>query len=95
MNDVHVIDYGHVTGGVLYHATVSDLSGDAKATWTYETADGQAITLEDAIDTETFDVLWNGFSEYDVFARHVVAGSGTVLDPVASHVIGRSGRHGW
>ena len=86
--DVHIIDYGHVHDGVLYHATLSDIDGIPRATWTYEGPDGQKRTHDSPIDGDSFELLWNGFSSLDVFARNMVTAPDTPLDPVATHVIG-------
>jgi len=87
MNDGHVIDYAHARHGVLYHGTFSDLSGQPRATWTYEALDGHRQT-DVAIDRDTFEFLWNGFSSCKVFSRHMVAAPNGPLDPAASHIIG-------
>src|SRR5436190_310847 len=30
---MHLIDYGHMRDGVLYHGTISDMDGSPKSTW--------------------------------------------------------------
>jgi hypothetical protein len=58
---MHVIDYGHMRDGVLYHGTLSDLDGSPKSTWTYE--DGsEKVTRDLPIDGATFSALWNGIA---------------------------------
>ena len=84
---MHLIDYGHVRDGVLYHGTISDADGTPKATWTCE-EDGQTVTREQPISDETFDVLWNGVAELAVFRRHAVRSLDHPIDPERFHVIG-------
>jgi hypothetical protein len=84
---MHVIDYGHVRGSVLYHGTVSDLDGVPKSTWAWE-QDGREITQEQPIDQDTFRFLWNGVASLDVFRRNGILDPDRKLDPVSHHVIG-------
>ena len=50
---MHLIDYGHMQDGVLYHGTLSDLDGVPKATWSYEKG-GKKVTHDQPIDLPTF-----------------------------------------
>jgi hypothetical protein len=84
---MHLIDYGHLRDGVLYHGTVSDLDGTLRSTWTYEEGDGK-VTRDLAIDGETFAFLWNGIADFDVFRRCAVRGQDLPIDPTSYHVIG-------
>src|SRR5687767_9507221 len=63
---MHLIDYGHMRDGVLYHGTLSDLDGSPKATWTYEER-GKKITRDQPIDKATFDKLRTTITSSEVF----------------------------
>jgi hypothetical protein len=84
---MHLIDYGHLRDGVLYHGTVSDLDGSPKSTWTYEEG-GSKVARDLPIDEETFTFLWNGVADFDVFRRCIVRGGEVPIDPENYHVIG-------
>jgi hypothetical protein len=94
---MHVIDYGHMRDGVLYHGTMSDMDGAPKATWIYEEG-GRKVTRDQPIDEERFRALWNGIAGLDVFRRHMVRGPDQPIDPAGYHVIGiafqQQGQHG-
>lgn len=83
---MHLIDYAHLRGGVLYHGTLSDLDGVPKATWTYEKG-GRKVTRDLPLDAPTFRSLWNRVGNLDVFKRHRVRDPDRPVDPVATHVI--------
>src|SRR5262245_1788614 len=83
---MHLIDYGHMRDGVLYHGTLSDLDGVPKATWTYEKA-GKKVTEEQPIDLPTFRSLWNRVSNLEVFKRNRVRDPNRQVDPDRDHVI--------
>jgi hypothetical protein len=84
---MHLIDYGHVRNGVLYHGTLSDLDGQPKATWTYESG-GRKITRDQPLDPAAFRSLWNRVGNLEVFKRSRVRDSNRPVDPVGTHVIG-------
>jgi hypothetical protein len=84
---MHLIDYGLMRDGVLYHGTVSDLDGSPKATWTYEDG-GEKVTRDQPVDAATFSALWNAIADSDVFRRNVVRSPHQQIDPVGYHVIG-------
>jgi hypothetical protein len=84
---MHVIDYGHMRDGVLYHGTISDLDGTVRSTWTYE-EEGEKVTRDRPIDEDTFNSLWNGIANLDVFRRSLVRDPDRPIDPVSHHVIG-------
>ena len=83
---MHLIDYGHMREGVLYHGTLSDLDGAPRATWTYEKA-GQKVTHDQPIDLPTFRSLWNRIGKLDVFQRNRVRDPDRPVDPAADHVV--------
>ena len=84
---MHLIDYGHLRDGVLYHGTISDVDGAPKATWTYEER-GRKVTRDQPIDAERFSALWNGVAGLEVFRRHLVSRPDQQIDPAGYHVIG-------
>jgi len=83
---MHLIDYGHMRDGVLYHGTISDLDGAPKATWSYEKG-GRKVTHDQPIDLPTFRSLWNRIGKLEVFQRNRVRDPDRPVDPVADHVI--------
>jgi hypothetical protein len=83
---MHLIDYGHMVDGVLYHGTLSDLDGVPKTTWSYEKG-GKKVTHDQPIDLPTFRSLWNRVGKLDVFQRNRVRDPDRPVDPVADHVI--------
>lgn len=83
---MHVIDYGHMREGVLYHGTISDLDGSPRATWTYE-ENGKKVTREQPIDAATFGRLWNGVNASDVFKRCKVRDPNREVNPTVDHVV--------
>jgi hypothetical protein len=85
--EFHVIDYGHLVGGVLYHGTLSDLSGPVQSTWTYE-EDGRLVRRNQPIDQETFTRVWDGLFQLSVFKRSLGEDLATPIDPTAQHVVG-------
>jgi hypothetical protein len=84
---MHLIDYGHLRDGVLYHGTLSDMDGSPKATWTYEDG-GEKVTRDQPIDAATFSALWNGVADSEVFRRCMVRGPDQQIDPARYHVVG-------
>jgi hypothetical protein len=90
---MHLIDYGHMRAGVLYHGTISDLDGSPQSTWTYEDG-GAKVTRDQPIDEETFAFLWNGVAQLGVFQRALVRGPGVPIDPVSHHVVGIAFKEG-
>jgi hypothetical protein len=84
---IHLIDYGHMRDGVLYHGTVSDLDGAPKSTWTFENG-GEKVTRDRPIDVETFNYLWNGIADFEVFKYARVRSPGVPIDPRTHHVVG-------
>src|SRR5689334_5650790 len=84
---MHLIDYGRLRDGVLYHGTVSDLDGTAKATWTYELG-GEPVTRDQPMDGERFAFLWNGVAGLEVFQRNLVRSADAEIDPTSHHVVG-------
>lgn len=85
--DTHLIDYGHMRDGILYHGTLSDLDGSPKATWTYEVR-GKKITRDQPIDKATFEKLCTSITSSEVFRRHRASGADKQIDPVRFHVVG-------
>src|SRR5262245_22636010 len=83
---MHVIDYGHVHDGVLYHGTISNLDGVPKATWTYE-KNGEKVTEDRPIDLPTFRSLWNRVTNLEIFKRNRIRDTERPVDPVADHVV--------
>src|SRR5262245_20037373 len=83
---MHLIDYGHIQDGVLYHGTLSDLDGEPKSTWTYERG-GRKVTHDQPLDAATFRSLWNRVGNLDVFKRNRVRDRDRELDPLGTHVI--------
>src|SRR5690242_13670763 len=94
---MHLIDYGHLRDGVLYHGTVSDADGRPKATWTYEDG-GEKVTRDRPIDDDTFAALWNTIADAEVFRRSRLSAPDQLIDPVRFHVVGivfdQDGRRG-
>jgi hypothetical protein len=84
---MHLIDYGHLRDGVLYHGTVSDTDGRPQSTWTFE-ENGKKVTRHLPLADETFDFLWNGVAALEVFRRCLVRGPEMPIDPAGHHVIG-------
>jgi len=84
---MHAIDYGHIRDGVLYHGSISTLDGPPRCTWTYE-LDGRKVTREEPIDRATFESLWNGIVDLDVFRRSKVRDPQQKIDPAGFHVLG-------
>jgi hypothetical protein len=83
---MHLIDYGHIRDGVLYHGTLSDLDGEPKATWTYERG-GRKVTHDQPMDAATFRSLWNRVGNLDAFKRNRVRDVNREVDPAGTHVI--------
>jgi hypothetical protein len=96
--DVHLIDYAHMVGDVLYHGTVSDFDGSVRATWTYEEGQ-QKVTRERTIDEPRFELLWGGLSSGEVFKRSIPNDMARAVRPDQDHVIGavytEGGAPGW
>jgi hypothetical protein len=90
---MHLIDYGHLRDGVLYHGTISNFDGIPKATWTYEDG-GQKVTRDQPITDETFNLLWNGIADHEVFHRYMIRSPGQQIDPEHYHVVGIIFRQG-
>jgi hypothetical protein len=84
---MHLIDYGLMRDGVLYHGTVSDLDGSPKATWTYAEG-GENVTRDRPVDAATFGTLWNATADSDILRRNVVRSPGQPIGPVGCHVVG-------
>lgn len=84
---MHVIDYGHLREGVLYHGTISTLDGQPRSTWTFE-QQGRKVTQELRLDRAAFQKLWNAVVELDAFKRNKVRDKSRTIDPAACHVVG-------
>jgi hypothetical protein len=84
---MYLIDYGHMRDSVLYHGTISDMDGSPKATWTYEEG-GEKVTRDQPLDDTTFNALWNGIANSEVFRRCMVRSANQPIDPVRYHVVG-------
>lgn len=82
----HIIDYGHMQNGVLYHGTFSDLDGTPKATWTFELS-GKKTTQTRQLTEEQFDLIWNGVVDSDIFKKSIVVDPQSPVDPIANHVV--------
>lgn len=82
----HLIDYGHMKGGVLYHGTISDLDGKSQATWTFELA-GKKTTESRELSEEEFDSIWNGIIDCKIFKDCLVTDPKSKVDPIANHVV--------
>jgi len=82
----HLIDYGHLTEGVLYHCTISDLDGKPQATWTFE-LNGKKTTQSRQLSEEEFDSIWNGIIDSKVFKNCLVTDPEAKVDPVANHIV--------
>lgn len=82
----HLIDYGHMRAGVLYHGTISDLDGKPKATWTFE-LNGKKTTETRQLSEEEFDSVWNGIVDNSIFKNFLVTDPETHVDPIANHII--------
>jgi hypothetical protein len=85
LRDLHMIDYAHLTGGVLYHGSLSDLDGTPRATWTYEDA-GELVTRDRPLDQETFERLWHGCAA-SVFQQAIAVDMARPVDPTAFHIV--------
>lgn len=86
---MHVITYAHVRDGVLYTATLSDLDGMPKATWSYK-VNGQRVTRDQVLGPAVFRSLWNRVGNLDVFKRNRSRdpnGPVDPVDPVNTHVV--------
>jgi hypothetical protein len=83
----HLIDYGHMRDGVLYHGTISDLDGPVRATWTYEDH-GTNVTRDVPISEDTFEFQCSAIRESAVFDRAIVRDQDLPIDPKTHHVIG-------
>jgi hypothetical protein len=80
-----VIDYAHrfVPEGPLYHGTLSDLDGYARATWTYDLA-GQNVTIDHELSDEQFrDIV----ADVGLIERYMAVDPGAVADLTRFHVI--------
>ncbi len=82
----HMIDYGHMHDGVLYHGTISDLDGPPQATWTFE-LNGVKTTQSRQLSEEEFDSIWNEMVDGKVFKNSLVSDPETPVDPIANHII--------
>jgi hypothetical protein len=85
--ELHLIDYGHVVDGVLYHGTVSDMNGYELSTWTFEER-GQPVRRHQDITRDELIKLWVGLVYLPVFHRCRAEDPATPVDPVAQHVVG-------
>ena len=82
----HMIDYGRMRDGVLYHGTISDLDGRPQATWTFE-LNGEKTTQTSVLSENDFDAIWNGMVDCGVFKDHLITNPDTPIDPVANHIV--------
>jgi hypothetical protein len=84
---MHVITYGHFYDGSLINGTLSDLDGVPKASWTFGATVQDKVRREQALDPVTFQELWAGLTQLEVFKRHQVRDPNRKVDPQADHVI--------
>jgi|GEM_PF-6057524 len=84
--EVHYINYAHRIGDVLYHGTISDLDGVARATWTYE-EDGKLVTRNNTLEREALDGLWTAMWAIPVFAQTVAGDMGLPISPITHHIV--------
>jgi len=82
----HLIDYGHMRDGVLYHGTISDLDGHSQATWTFE-LNGEKTTQTRQLSETEFDSIWNAIADGNVFKKSVVTDPESTVDPIANHIV--------
>jgi hypothetical protein len=85
--DVFVIDHGHESGGVYYHATLSLIDGEVGATWT-QNGLGRKITHDLPMTEEAFRIIWASLNEIQDFKTSVVISADQEIDPVNYHVVG-------
>jgi len=81
-----IISYVHDKGGAFYQATVSEIDGDYRATWTVTKA-GRENTKDGAVSKEQFKLLWNTIADAPVFHRSIPHDDKAQIDPVRFHVV--------
>lgn len=84
---MRVISYGHFYEGSLVNGTLSDLDGVPKASWTSGATVQDKIRQEHPLDPATFEEVWTGLTQLEVFRRHQVRDPNRKVDPQAEHVV--------
>jgi len=77
------IQYEHEQGGVLYCGTFSGGTMPAKAAWSC----GGGEPKDAPIDEDTFSLLWNGISEFQIFPKSLVKKPPKEIDRAANHLV--------
>jgi hypothetical protein len=84
---MRVISYGHFYDGSLINGSLSDLDGVPKASWTLGATVQDKVRREQPLDPATFQEIWAGLTQLEVFRRHQVRDPNRQVDPQADHVI--------
>jgi hypothetical protein len=82
-----IISYAHEKEGAFYQATVSQIDGVCRATWTVSKA-GRDKRKDGVVFKEQFTLLWNTIADSPVFHRCALESPDASIDPVANHVVG-------
>ncbi|HRE79714.1 MAG TPA: hypothetical protein PLN52_01640 [Opitutaceae bacterium] len=84
--NLFVIDYAHESNGTFYHATLSLIEGQPKATWTTSRSDTKS-SKQMPITEAQFREIWDDLNDITVFSQNAVRDPAQKLDPKTNHII--------
>lgn len=82
-----IITYAHERAGTFYSATLTEINGTYRVTWTI--AKGPQEKERDCLVTqEQFKSLWNDIADNELFHRHAALDPNATIDFKQFHIIG-------